>query len=406
MVFDIYLGQSYKRQMNFELKIFAPAQCKEMVPEIEKDAWVYEYHCRSEPSWILSIATQGKKHSEEFSLGGFRIVPEARASQLHYSNTAEATSLAHSMGKKVAWSKRFVVAGPLAMPLVQNDKIVGGKCVLLPTNGARMGEPRDKEILDFAIECMQHFEHSTGIFLTTGQDLGHDTMSDGTTYSCKYLNDRFPSSILADTSKPTGEGNYYVLKGMLNAKRVPLDKATIGLIGFGNVGSQVFSRLEESRCRIVVLESSEEKRSQLKSKGIEVYTPNERQAFFSMPMDAIAINGNGSSLDDQAIDWIISNKSLNIITGCENLMMTNASNEQKLIKNNKIYVQPELCGMMGYLTALEERLARLYNKPFELNGLFEAAKTLEGVAEKVTAVMLTHNTNKPFDQVATATYSD
>ena len=77
-------------------------------------------------------------------------------------------------------------------------RIVGGKCVLLPSNDARVGKPRDRELLDFAIACLADCDQTAGIRITTGQDLGHGLMSDGRTQSLDYLNEGFPGSVVAN----------------------------------------------------------------------------------------------------------------------------------------------------------------------------------------------------------------
>ena len=131
------------------------------------------------------------------------------------------------------------------------------------TADARIGKPRDRELLDFAIECLIDCNRSAGIRITTGQDLGHGTMSDGRTASLQYLNRGFRGSVVADTSKPTGEGNYFVLVGMLRAFELSLRQATIGLIGAGNIGMHVAQRVRGEGARAVAVELRPERRAQL-----------------------------------------------------------------------------------------------------------------------------------------------
>src|SRR5688572_915424 len=154
------------------------------------------------------------------SLGGFRIAPEARTSLPGYDNDREAIELAMGMEEKVCWSRLIGVGGPRALAAV--GRVVGGKCVLRATPDARIGGPRDRELLDYALACFEDFESTSGILLTTGQDLSHGTMSDGRTSSLEYLNARFAGSVLADTSRPTGEGNFQLLRGMLRGCGVAL----------------------------------------------------------------------------------------------------------------------------------------------------------------------------------------
>src|SRR6187401_1081850 len=118
------------------------------------------------------------------------------------------------MEEKVYWSRLIRVGGPLA----RRDfaRIVGGKCVLLPTPDARVGQPRDFQLLDCAT--------SAGFHVITGQDLGHGIMSDGRTPSLEYLHCGFRGSVVADTSKPTAEGNFYTLRGMLRGVGIDLGR--------------------------------------------------------------------------------------------------------------------------------------------------------------------------------------
>ena len=87
-----------------------------------------------------------------------------------WNSDHEAIDLAIGMDEKVFWSRLLKVGGPH----VQRDfsRIVGGKCVMHPSAGSRVGERRDTELLDFAIACFRDVEASHGFFLTTGQDLG------------------------------------------------------------------------------------------------------------------------------------------------------------------------------------------------------------------------------------------
>src|SRR5690606_23320166 len=142
-------------------------------------------------------ATHGEKGSGKLSLGGFRIVPEARAATPEFDPGREAIGLALGMEEKIFWSRLVKVAGPLGKG--ELHRVVGGKCVLLPTKVARVGEPDDRELLNFAIDAMKDFEDFSGVYLVTGQDLGHGTMSDGHTSSLEFLSSNFRGSVIADT---------------------------------------------------------------------------------------------------------------------------------------------------------------------------------------------------------------
>jgi hypothetical protein len=364
--------------------------------------WLYRYEHTSEP-WVLCISTQAAPQSEAFSLGGFRIVPAERADQAGYDNDCEALKLANDMTKKVAWSRMFGIAGPLSKPHL--NRVVGGKCVLLPTKSARIGKPQDRELLDFAIRCMQDFEESAGILLTTGQDLGHGTMSDGSTYSCRYLNERFPSSILADTSEPTAAGNYFILRGIMNALKMPLSSSSIGLIGCGNIGGHILRKLKQQGCQLAVLESDPQRRAQIKGEGVPVYALSDRELFFRRPLHGLAINASGGSLDRHTVDLIVKNNALRVVTGCENLMMTDTEGVNKLATAGKIFCPPEICGMMGYLTAIEERQAGLQGVPFACGALINAARELESVAERVTFLIVAEDCKITFEDASRHLYA-
>src|SRR5205085_1770173 len=202
--------------------------------------------------WCLSIATCAPPQSGKLSLGGFRIATEERTSTPGFDSNHEATGLAIGMDEKVYWSRLLRIGGPLARR--DSSRIVGGKCVLHPTADARVGQPKDMALLDFATACLNDAEQRGGFHITTGQDLGHGMMSDGHTASLEYLHERFPGSVVADTSKPTGEGNFFALAGMLRGMDIPLDRATVGLIGCGNIGLHVFGRLREFGAQVLAVE--------------------------------------------------------------------------------------------------------------------------------------------------------
>src|SRR5689334_22135708 len=240
----------------------------------ENRVWIYRYSHSSEP-WTLSIATLAEPDSKRLSLGGFRIAPPERTSLPGFNTDDEATDLAIGMEEKVFWSRLIRVGGPLA----QRDfkRIVGGKCVLLPTPDARVGKPRDFELLDFAIACLNDCERSAGIHITTGQDLGHGVMSDGETQSLDYLNRGFAGSVVADTSIPTAEGNYWVLRGMLRGFDLPVARTTIGLVGIGHIGSRVLDHLCGDGAKMLAVETRPQRRAEVAARGIRVWSPDGKR---------------------------------------------------------------------------------------------------------------------------------
>jgi hypothetical protein len=372
--------------------ILEPAAAAKLVPDLSSDVprlWVYRY-VHPFTRWRLSIATHAEPGSQKLSLGGFRIAPEERTSSPGFDSDREAAGLAIGMEEKVQWSRLLGVGGPLAQREI--GRIVGGKCVLHPTPEARVGHPRDTELLDFAVSCFKDVEARGGFRLTTGQDLGHGVMSDGRTQSLQYLNARFKGSVVADTSKPTGEGNYHVLAGMLRAFDVPVERATVGLIGCGNIGMHLLGKLRAHGTTVLALESSEARRGELAALGIDALPPARKEEFLRRPMDAVAVNAAGGSLDPRAVALIGENARLRIVCGSENLVMPDhAAGSDALRAARKAYCPTELGGMMGYLTALEEYLARVENVPFDVGTLLDAARKLDAVAFDATRRLISQD---------------
>jgi len=359
--------------------VIEPANAARLVPELatteHPKVWVYRYE-HPDIGWRLSIATHAEPGSNKLSLGGFRIAPEARTSTPGFDSDVEAIGLAIGMEEKVYWSRLIHVGGPLG--LRDKGRIVGGKCVLHPAPDSRVGEPRDFEMLDFAIACFKDVEARYGFCLTTGQDLGHGIMSDGSTQSLAYLNERFKGSVVADTSKPTGEGNFHVLVGMLRGMDIPVERATVGLIGCGNIGMHVIGRLRETGATMLAVEANATRRAEVAALGIETFEPSRKDEFLRRPMDALTVNAAGGSLDPHTIDIVASTERLRVVCGSENLVMPDhAAGSEALRRARKAYAPTELGGMMGYLTAVEEYLASVEGVPFDLQTLFDASRRLE-----------------------------
>lgn len=381
----------------FNRTVLGPEECRKILPTLTEPAWVYRY---TQPStgWTLSIATCGAPGSHKLSLGGFRIAPRDRAEAPGYSNDHEALELAQGMEEKVFWSRHFHVGGALGQKNI--GRIVGGKCVLWPTVGARIGEPQDFALLDFAIACLHDFEEFSGVHLTTGQDLGHGIMSDGKTPSLQYLNSRFRGSVMADTGKPTAEGNLQLVLGALTALDIPIERAKIGLIGYGNIGRYLTQRLIGLGAHPVVMESVPARQEELKALGLAVFAANQHDEFLTQPFDLVCFNANGGSLDDHTVELISKNSAIRFICGCENLILPRIENGERLHAAGKIFCPTELCGMMGYLTAVEEYLSRLEQKSFSIEAMYEPAKKLALVGKEVTARVIESKGKLSFEQAA------
>jgi hypothetical protein len=369
-------------ESEFKREILTPAECRKLAPDLAQEVSLYRYRSLTKP-WVLCIGTCGEPKSGKLSLGGFRIVPEARAATKDFSPEREAIGLATGMDEKVYWSRVIRVGGPQGLKNL--DRVVGGKCVLLPGSDSRVGQVNDIKMLDFAIAAMLDFEQHSGIFLTTGQDLGHGVLSDGKTTSLEYLNQHFHGSVLADTSEPTAEGNLYSLLGMLKGAGIDPSAANIGLIGYGNIGKHLVQRLEEVLGssllqRLFVVEFNASRRQELARRGVRVFSPEEKGTLLALGIDALVVNANGGTLDSKTVDQVIHNPRLKVICGCENLVMPDHKDAERLQKAGRLYCPTELCGMMGYLTAVEEYLSKRTGT-LEMKAMLEAAKRLEEACE-------------------------
>jgi hypothetical protein len=331
-------------------------------------------------AWQLSIATNATPRSGKLSLGGFRIVPKALAAEPGFDPVKMAAGLAHGMEEKVYWSRILHVGGPLAVR--DMGRIVGGKCVLVPTDDARVGQPRDRQVLDWAIDCLRRFDEETGIHVVTGQDLGHGIMSDGRTGSLDYMARRFRGCVDADTSKPTGEGNFHLLRGMLAGHDIDLAASTVGLVGIGNIGMHLLERLLASGATVLAVETSPARRGAAEKLGVRTFGSEDKTQFLAEPMDAIAVNANKESLDPASVDAIVRNPRLRVVCGSENLAMPDPSSAETLRVARRSYAPTELGGMMGYLTAVEEYLSLLESKPFDVETLMVASQRLAEAGER------------------------
>ena len=385
-----------------QLTVISPDEAAIIAPELtsSRNPAIWVYRCRDEQrGWTLSAATHAEPGSDKLSLGGFRIAPPERLESEGFSTDHEAIALAIGMEEKVHWSRVLDIAGPLGQTHL--SQMVGGKVVVAPTADAQMGEPRDAELLDFAVECFAAIEEKGGFRLTTGQDLGHGLMHDGVTSSMTYLNERFKGSVAADTSIPTGEGNFRLLTGMLRAFDIKIGEAAVGLIGAGNVGMRVLERLRDRGATVLVLEGWAERRAELEAIGIKVYDPEDKEKFIGRPVVAFVVNSSGDSLDPSTINKMSANSNLKVVCGSENLVMPDPLQARVLRDSGKIYAPTELGGMMGYLTAAEEYLARLEGEDFDIETMISAAGKLESAGFRATTRILESGGRQSFEDAVT-----
>jgi hypothetical protein len=202
-------------------------------------------------------------------------------------------------------------------------------------------------------------------------------MSDGRTSSLDYLHAGFAGSVVADTSRPTGEGNYHVLRGMLRAFDIPVGDATVGLIGAGNIGLYVAERIMGEGGRVLALEPRAERRALLRGRGIQALPPEEKGTLLREPMDALVLNAAGGSLETATVRAAAANATLRVICGSENLVMPVPEDAALFLAARKAYSPTEYGGMMGYLTAVEQYLAELEGVPFDPATMITAAAQLE-----------------------------
>ncbi len=388
--------------------ILGPDAARAIVPELaatrNPNVWVYRF-TDDDTGWKLSVATHAEPGSGMLSLGGFRIAPLSRTSSPGFTTDREAIALAMGMEEKIHWSRLIGVGGPKALRDI--NLIVGGKCVMEPTADARIGQPKDVALLDFAVACLAEIERTAGIHITTGQDLGHGLMHDGRTHSLDYMARRFVGSTTGDTSLPTGEGNYQLLHGMLRACALPIDKATIGLIGCGNIGMHIVERLREhgKDLTIIAVEARPDRRAELEAIGIRTWGPEGKLDFLREPMDALVTNAPGGTLDAATIAACAANERLRVVCGSENLAMPEPEREVELRNAKKVFAPTELGGMMGYLAAVEEYLSVREGEPFDMASVLLAARRLESAGFDTTARVIAGGFRESFAEAVTDVYA-
>ncbi len=387
----------------FVKQLLAPDAVRALAPEAARpgapDVWVHRYD-HPDAGWRLSVATCAEPGSGKLSLGGFRVAPEARAAAPGYGNDREAAGLALGMEEKVYWSRVLGVAGPLGRGAL--GRAVGGKCVLLPSAGARVGEPGDAELLDWAAACLRDLEAEAGVHPVTGQDLGHGAMSGGRGSSLAYLHARYDGAVLADTSRPTAEGVFRLLGGMLAGCGVAPAGARVLLVGAGNIGRHLLGRLRALGARVEAVEAHSAARAALAADGVRAWPAEERLAAMAGAFDAVAVNASGGSLDAAAVEVLAANPAVRVVCGAENLAMPDPAGEQVLLAGGTVYAHTELGGMMGYLTAVEEYLARRAGEPFDVETLVAAAARLEGVGEAAARRVVAGGYRETFQEAARA----
>jgi glutamate dehydrogenase/leucine dehydrogenase len=195
-----------------------------------------------------------------------------------------------------------------------------------------------------------------------------------------------------------------MVRGALRALGLALKDSRLGLIGCGNIGYHLLSRFMAEGAECVVVEGNPSRVAELKALGVKVYSPEEKAQFLAEPIDALSLNANGGSLDMTSIDLICKNPRLKFVGGCENLVMPDPHGATVLKEAQKIYCHTELCGMMGYLTAVEEYLSKREGVTYDMKSMFKAAEKLEEAGFKATQHLIEKSYTLSFEDAMRAVY--
>jgi hypothetical protein len=85
-------------------------------------------------------------------------------------------------------------------------------------------------------------------------------------------------------------------------------------------------------------------------------------------------------------------------------VMPVAHGAETLRTARKIYCPTELCGIMGYLTAVQEYNSRQASVPFKIEEMFGPAQELEEAARKGVEAVLAQNFKLGFEQAMMRVY--
>jgi hypothetical protein len=156
-------------------------------------------------------------------------------------------------------------------------------------------------------------------------------------------------------------------------------------------------RLRGMHATLVVCEARPERRHQLEALGIRAVAPEGKAEVIRDAIDAVVVNAAGGSLDAATVEAIAANPRTTVVCGSENLAMPDPSGVEVLRRAGKSYCPTELGGMMGYLTAVEEYLAKADGVLFEVTTVLRAAAALEPAAYAATARQMAGGFAKDFE---------
>jgi hypothetical protein len=136
--------------------------------------------------------------------------------------------------------------------------------------------------------------------------------------------------------------------------------------------------------------------------GIRTWAPAGKARMLAEPIDALVVNAAGGTLDPVTAAACAANARLAVVCGSENLAMPDPAAAGVLHGARKLYAPTELGGMMGYLTAVEEYLARAEGVPFDIAALLAAAAKLDTVGFEVARRVRAGDFARTFEQEAVA----
>jgi hypothetical protein len=365
-------------------RIYTPKETSQILRNYQKEMYLFEA-CSGD--FVLHVSTHAEPSSGHFNCGGLRLVPEAMVTP-EYRNDLAALRLGKEMDAKGDYARMAQVAGPLVA--ANFERIHFGKHVACPPLGARAGEPREIEFLQFVISGLEEFRNQMGIEVITGQDLGHGPLATVKQSTLGYLSERFSGCMDIDTSLPTAVGNFYVTKGLLQALDMDLRQSRVGLVGYGNIGSKLASLFNKAGVRrLSICESNPNRQDAAMSECDGGVWPGDMvEEFLEQEHDVVIFNSNGGSLDQRALSIISNSKTIKGVTGCENMIWPGGVNRERELLAAKVIMPPtEFSGMGGWLGAAEASIAKSKKVDFYLAEMFQPLQRLCEVTTEVVRGM-------------------
>ncbi len=361
-------------------RIYSPRETSQILRNYQKEMHLFEA-CSGD--FVMHISTHAEPSSGHFNCGGLRLVPEAMVTP-DYRNDLAALRLGKEMDAKGDYARISQVAGPLVA--ANFERIHFGKHVACPPVGARAGEPREIEFLQFVISALEEFRNQMGIEVITGQDLGHGPLASVKQSTLGYLSERFLGCMDIDTSLPTAVGNFYVTKGLIEALDMDLRQSRVGLVGYGNIGTKLASLFNKAGVRRLSICESNPGRQDAALRDCDggVWPGDMLEEFLAQDHDVVVFNSNGGSLDSRVVSIIANSKTIKGVTGCENMIWPGGISRERELLSGKVVMPPtEFSGMGGWLGAAEASIARAKKVTFKLEDMFQPLRRLTEVTAEV-----------------------